>query len=142
MRDLHFLTGTLDLLAEDTDLLVRLRLLPALLTLQLLEEQVGRLGWIHGFSERVELDTLLEDADAVVVAANLIVRIVLGLGDVLVGVDVNVGLGDGSGKGGFASCEIILPEFLSFDLLDDGPGVVRLSLVVARDLGRVDGLGL
>ena len=132
----------MDLLTNHTDLLVRLRLLPVLHSLHLFEEQMGRLGWIDGFRKRVIFHTLLEDTDTVMIAANLVVRIVLGLGDVLVGVDIDVRLSDGSSKGDFASCQSILPEFLGFDLLDDSPGVVGLSLIVARDLWVVDCLGL
>ena len=139
---LHLLTRTLDLLTDDANLVVRLCLLPSLHCLHLLAEQVRGLGRIDGFGERIIIDALLEDTNAVMVASNLVVRVIFGLRHVLVGIDVDVGLSDGGGKSDFASGQSIFAELLSFDLLDDGPGVVGLPLVIAKDLRRVRGLWL
>jgi hypothetical protein len=98
---------------------------------------VRGLGRIDGFSKRVVLDALLEDPNTIMVAADLVVRVVLRLRYVIVGIDVDVGLRDSSSKGDFASCQSIFAELLGFDLLDDSPCVVGLPLGVAKDLRGV-----
>lgn len=101
-----------------------------------------RLGRIHSLRKRIELGALLEDADAVVVFAHLVVRVFERLGHFLVGVDVDVGFDEGGGEGGFAGCQLegVGAVFLGFNLVYDGPGVVRLALVVFEDLWVVLGL--
>lgn len=67
--------------------------LPAADADHLVEELTGGAGGVHvGGDVGVEGGALLEDADAVVVAAHLVVRVVQGLGNCLVGVDEDVGL--------------------------------------------------
>jgi len=69
-------------------------------------------------------------------------RVFQRLGNFVVGVVVDVGLLYGCGKGGLASHEIVLPELLLLNLSDDGPGIVGLGLVVARNLWILAGFGL
>lgn len=79
----------LDLLAELADV----HSLPAGDALHLGEELGGRPGRVHvGGDVRVVDGALLEDADAVVVAAHAVVRVVERFRDVLVGEDADVGL--------------------------------------------------
>ncbi|KAM0709642.1 hypothetical protein Q7P35_003682 [Cladosporium inversicolor] len=129
----RMLTRDLDLLTNGTSLLVCLRLLPIFHFPQLLEEQVCRLRRIDGFGERVVFDALLEDTNTIVVLADFVVRVFQGLGDLLVGVDVDVGLDDGGSEGDFASCQIS-GELTAWASGSDTASSSGLSAAAARAL--------
>ena len=109
--------------------------LPALDRSHSVEEEVRRFRGVHiGGNVFVDAHALLEDANAVVVGSDSVVRDLQRSGNVRIGVFEHAGLSQASGDGSLASVGGVSAEFLGFGLGDDGAGVGRLHAV---EMGEV-----
>ena len=151
------ISRALDLLAESADSNV----LPVADALHLGKELTSRAGGAHGALDvLVDGCTLLEETDGVVVAANAVVGVLQGLGDLLVGVHDQSRLGEvairlitfnvlcsrlgkesyldhGCGNAGLAA---VGADLVLLGLADDGAGVLGLKSIEAGKV--VAGLNL